>query len=128
MLSAVKSINLVISFLLELALVAAVAFWGFTVPLPLVGRVLLGLGSAARRRGGLGPVHQLPGRGVEYPEPARTVVALALFLTASALLITGGRATTGLVFAAVAVLNAIGLYALRRHWSPLDGESKSRAS
>ncbi len=127
MLSAVKSINLVISFLLELALVAAVAFWGFTVPLPLVGRVLLGLGSAAVVVAGWA-LFMAPRARRRVPEPARTVVALALFLTASALLITGGRATTGLVFAAVAVLNAVGLYALRRHWSPLDGESKSRAS
>lgn len=41
--SALKSINLAISFLLELALVGTVAFWGFSLSAPIVGRVLLGL-------------------------------------------------------------------------------------
>lgn len=54
------------------------------------------------------------------PDRWKPVLALALFVGASALLIMNGHGAAGSVFVVVAVLNTIGLYALRRYPSPLD--------
>lgn len=122
--SMLKSINLTISFLLELALIAAVAAWGFGLQTPLPSRVLLGLGLPAvvialwavflARRS----AHRVPGLW-------KPILALILFLGGAALLIGGGHVLLGILFAIVAVLNTVGLYALRGYSSPFDRESDS---
>lgn len=38
-----KAINLGVSFIIELAMLAALAYWGFHLQLPLVGRILVSL-------------------------------------------------------------------------------------
>ncbi|MGW5228491.1 YrdB family protein [Nocardia niigatensis] len=45
--SVLKGANLLVMFLLELCVLGAAAWWGFTVPAPLVVRVVLGLGAPA---------------------------------------------------------------------------------
>jgi hypothetical protein len=59
----------------------------------------------------------MPSGGSDLWKP---VLALALFVGASALLIMNGHGAAGSVFVVVAVPNTIGLYALRRYPSPLD--------
>jgi Protein of unknown function (DUF2568) len=54
------------------------------------------------------------------PDLWKPVLALAMFIGASALLIMNGHGGAGSVFVVVAVLNTICLYALRRYPSPLD--------
>ena len=110
--SALKSINLTISFLLEPVLVATVAFYGFTLSLPFPARLLLGLAL---------PIvvvvfwawFMAPRAERRVPDRWKPVLALALFVGASALLMVSGHGVAGGVFSVVAVLNTIGLYALR---------------
>jgi Protein of unknown function (DUF2568) len=117
--SALKSINLAISFLLELALVATVALWGFSLPIPLLGRVLLGL-ALPTVVVVIWALFMAPRAKRRVPDLWKPVLALALFAGASALLIMDGHTAAGIVFVVVAGLNTIGLYALRRYPSPLD--------
>ena len=117
--SALKSINLAISFLLELALLGTVAFWGFSLSLPILGRVLLGLALPSVAVV-LWALFMAPRAKWRVPDLWKPVLALALFVGASVLLIMNGHVAAGSVFVVVAVLNTIGLYALRPYPSPLD--------
>lgn len=121
---ALKSINLTISFLLELALVAAVAYWGFGLPMPLLGRVLVGLALPAAVIA-LWAVFLAPRSARRVPELWKPVAALVLFLGGAALLVSAGQVLLGTVFGVVAVLNAVGLYALRSYSSPFDAKPGS---
>lgn len=114
-----KSINLTLSFLLELALIAAVAAWGFGLPIALPGRVLLGGGLPAMVIA-LWAVFLAPRSARRVSELWKPVLALALFLGGAALLASTGHVLLAGGFAILAVLNTIGLYALRGYSSPLD--------
>jgi Protein of unknown function (DUF2568) len=116
---ALKSINLAISFLLELALLGTVAFWGFSLTLPLLGRVLLGLALPIVVVV-LWALFLAPRAKWRVPDLWKPVLALASFVGASVLLIMNGYVAAGSVFVVVAMLNTIGMYALRRYASPLD--------
>lgn len=122
---ALKSINLTISFLLELALIASVATWSFSLPMPLLARVLLGLGLPAAVVA-LWAVFLAPRSARRVPDLWKPILALALFLGGATLLISRGHMLLGVAFAIVAALNTIGLYALRGHVSPFDRGSTSR--
>jgi hypothetical protein len=121
-LSALKSINLTISFLLELALIGTVAFWGLTSSMPIPGRVILGL-MLPTVVVVFWALFMAPRAKRRIPDRWEPVVALVMFLGAAVLLIMSGHRTAGGVFALVAVLNTIGVYALRRYRSALDGGS-----
>jgi hypothetical protein len=120
--SALKSINLTIGFLLELALIGTVAFWGLTSSMPIPGRVILGL-MLPTVVVVFWALFMAPRAKRRIPDRWEPVVALVMFLGAAVLLIMSGHRTAGGVFALVAVLNTIGVYALRRYRSPLDGGS-----
>ncbi|WP_327092148.1 YrdB family protein [Nonomuraea sp. NBC_01738] len=95
-----KALNLVVIFLLELAVLAAVGLWGFTARPALAWRLLLGLGGPAVMIalwwffGAPGATHQLHG-------PARAAFELAWFGTGAAALTAAGFTTWALTFCAV---------------------------
>lgn len=104
--NALKTINLGLAFLLELALFASLALWGFqqgrttltkyafAIGLTLLGVTLWGFFAAPRS------AYRLSFAG-------RLVFELALFLTGAALLYATGRPTAGLLFAGLALLSVL---------------------
>lgn len=105
----IQPANLILKFLLELAAFAAFAIWGadvgsgaFAVVLaiaaPLVA-VLLWARFAAPRS-----AHRLP-------PSTRIPFELGVFLLAALALLTAGHAAAAIIFAALVVLNALGLTA-----------------
>jgi hypothetical protein len=104
-----KSINLALAFLLELALLAAFAYWGFQSGNSTLEKFLLGIGlpllvaliwgtfmapnSARRLQGG-----------------AYLALKALLFGLGVAALMAAGRTTLGVAFAVVVVINTILLY------------------
>ena len=88
--STLKSVNLTISFLLELALVVTAATWVFGLPASLLGRVLLGLGLPVVVIG-LWAVFLAPRSARRVPDLWKPILALALFLGGAALLISRGQ-------------------------------------
>ena len=96
-----KATNLALRFLLELALLAALAYWGWheegavlAVVLPLAAAAVWGVFVAPKRR-------------VELPRAARLVLELALFALAVAGLVTSGSTALGIAFGAVVAANEI---------------------
>jgi Protein of unknown function (DUF2568) len=100
-----KSANLAVKFLLELAAFAALAYWGATIGhggwavvaaivAPLAAVIVWGLFCAPRARRRL-------------PAPARIPLELAVFGLAAAGLAAAGAVTLAVIFGAVVVLNSV---------------------
>jgi hypothetical protein len=105
----IKPLNLALKFLLELAAFAAFAIWGahvgsgvaavaLAVVAPIVAVLLWGRFAAPRS------AHRLPLR-------ARAPFELGVFALAALALLASGHAVAAAVFAALVVLNAVGLTA-----------------
>ncbi len=106
-----KTANLALSFLLELCMLAAFAYWGFTTGTGLFVQLLLGIGvpviviviwgillaPASPRR-----LHGLP----------HWLLEIVIFILAIIALYTAGQPTWAMIFAAVYVINVI----LRLAW------------
>ncbi|MEZ0611855.1 YrdB family protein [Fibrella sp. WM1] len=104
--NALKTINLALAFLLELALFASLALWGFqqgrttftryayAIGLTLLGITLWGVLAAPRS------AYRLPFAG-------RLVFELILFLTGAGLLYLTGRHTAGLLFAGLVLVSVL---------------------
>ncbi|MFF4987598.1 YrdB family protein [Streptosporangium saharense] len=112
MLSLAKNLNLLVMFLLELGVLGATGFWGFTVGQNWPLRLLLGLGTPALFIAvwavfGAANDARIPLTGL-----ARVVLEVLWFGGGAVALVMAGRLVPGLVFAAVYVVNA----ALRLMW------------
>ncbi|WP_219419350.1 YrdB family protein [Pseudonocardia nigra] len=99
-----RAANDLLAFVLELAALAALAVWGFTVGPNLIAAVVLGLGAPALLAVGWG-TWLAPKSARRVPMPWRLVAKLAVFAVASAALAAAGHAGLTLVLAAVAVVN-----------------------
>jgi hypothetical protein len=101
---AVKTINDVLAFVLELAAVAALVVWGFTVGPNLPARLALGLGSPVA----LIVVWALwlaPASDHRLPLPWLLVAKVVVFGLAAAALVGSGHPRLATGFAVVVVLN-----------------------
>lgn len=98
------ALNLLLAFLLELALLAALAVWGFALPGPTWLRWVAGLGAPVL-------VVLVWGAWLAPRSPRRlrmpglVVVKLALYLLAALALVGAGHALWGIALLALAVLN-----------------------
>ncbi len=104
-----KGINAAVSFLLELAMLGAFAYWGaqsgestlikvvLAVGLPLVAIVIWGVYNAPRSARRLPPV-------------PRILLSLLLFIGAAVALAVAGQPALALVFVVVAVVNQVLIY------------------
>jgi hypothetical protein len=101
--AAVKAANLALRFILELAALAALGYWGATGPAPAPARVLLGVGAPAAAAVFWG-AFVAPRARVVLPTAVRMVLGLAVFGSAAAALAARGhgRLATGLGAAAAA--------------------------
>jgi hypothetical protein len=98
-----RAFVLVVRFLLELCLLAALAWAGASVDGPLVVRILLAvalpLGAAA-----LWGTFVAPKRKVQVSEPTRLLVELALFGAGAVALVLADQVILGVAFGALALL------------------------
>lgn len=99
-----RAVNLLLAFLLELALLAAVAVWGFSVPGPTWLRWVAGLGAPLLVVLVWG-VWLAPRSTRRLRMPGLMLAKLALFLLAALALVGAGHAVWGIVLLGAAVLN-----------------------
>ncbi|MCW3843136.1 YrdB family protein [Micromonospora yasonensis] len=107
-----KATLLALAFLLELALLVAAGWWGFTLDARWPARLLAGLGAPLLIAVVWG-VFCSPRANVPLPAPAKLGVQAACFLTGGLLLALAGRPVPGAVLVAVwavdkALLTALG--------------------
>ncbi|SBT48261.1 YrdB family protein [Micromonospora auratinigra] len=95
-----KGVLLALAFLLELAMLAAAGWWGFTLDAGWPVRVLAGIGVPLLLAVVWG-VFCSPRAGVALPVPAKAAVQAACFLVGGALLALAGRPGLGAVLVAL---------------------------
>jgi len=101
-----KAANLALRFLLELAALAAFAYWGATGPWSSSVRVGLAVGTPAVAALVWG-LFVAPRSRVALPTLARLGIGLAVFLSAAAALAARGHGRLAGGFALMAVLNTV---------------------
>jgi hypothetical protein len=104
-----KSINLALTFLLELCMLAALGYWGFMLDQGLALRLAAGLGAPllAAVIWGMWMAPRAPNR---LREPLHLVVELILFGLAIAALYASGRSGLALAFGLVYAVNVVVRY------------------
>ena len=110
--SALASTNLAIKFGLELAALALLAYWGTTAGTG-VWAVLLGVAAPAAMVG-IWATLAAPRSAHRLTAPARVPLELAIFAIAATAGYAAGATVPAIAFAAVAIINAIGLTALNQ--------------
>ena len=93
-----KALNLLVRFLLELCMLAAVGYWGFKTGLGWGAKIILGIGLPALIAVGWWLAWRL--RGV-----SRTVLELALLSSGAIALFAGNRPDLGWIYSAILVIN-----------------------
>ena len=119
-----RSAALGLRFLLELALLAALAFWGFTTPDGALLRILLGVGAPVLAAAAWGTFLS-PRATLRVPGPLLVILEMALFAVAAIALNAAGQQTLAIALAIAAVaqrvtLSAPGVPAGRPHRRALN--------
>nr|BBH87616.1 hypothetical protein KTC_23670 [Thermosporothrix sp. COM3] len=104
MISVLKQINLMLAFLLELALLVAVGYWGFTMAQTTLLKLVAGVGLALLMAIIWG-CFEAPKAPWLLPEPWRFISKLVLFALGAGALFTAGQRGLGLLFALLALIN-----------------------
>src|SRR5215213_7065272 len=106
LLEILKNINLALAFLLELCMLAALSYWGFTLDQGLAIRFGAGLGVPILVAVIWG-MWMAPRASNRLPEPLHLIVELIIFGLAIAALYAAGRPQLALAFWLVYVLNVV---------------------
>ncbi|MCW5851997.1 MAG: YrdB family protein [Anaerolineae bacterium] len=101
-----KSLNLALRFLLELCILAALAYWGFQTGDGLPARLALGLGAPLLAAVVWG-LFVAPASRRRVPLPWRLLLELAIFGSAVAALAAAGQPTLGWFFGLLVVVNTV---------------------
>ena len=109
MLSILKSINLTLAFLLELAMLAAFAYWGFQVGNTTIMKILLGIGIPLLVAA-VWSIFMAPRSPKHLQGAAYLALKVVLFGLAIAALILVGNRTSSIVLAILFAINTILLY------------------
>ena len=99
-----KSINLAVRFLLELAALVALGYWGFRTGQGALMKIVLGLG-APLLVAVLWGAFVAPKAARRLADPARLALEVAIFAAATLALVAAGLTTLARVFAVVVVVN-----------------------
>ena len=99
-----KAVLLALAFLLELAMLVAAGWWGFTLDAGLVVRLLAGLGAPLLIAVVWG-VFCSPKAGVPLAAPAKTTIQAACFVAGGLLLALAGRPVPGILLVVLWVVN-----------------------
>ncbi len=110
MLEVIKGTNLLLRFLLELFALGALGYWGFKTGGGTAAKVGLGIGAPLVAAFVWG-VFLSPRAAVALPGTLVLVLQAVVFGAAAASLVATGHRTLAFVFVAVAVMNAILMYA-----------------
>jgi hypothetical protein len=105
-----KNINLALAFLLELCMLAALGYWGYTLDQGLAVRVVAGLG-APIVAAVLWGVWMAPRASKRLPEPWHLIAELIIFGLAIAALYAAGQPRLALAFGVVYLINVVLRYA-----------------
>jgi len=105
-LSAIKSANLALRFLLELSALAALGYWGFKTGRGTVAKVGLGIGAPLLAAVVWG-TFVAPRAPVEVPGPVRLALELAVFGSAAAALYAAGRPSVAGALAVTYAVNRV---------------------
>jgi hypothetical protein len=106
-----RSAALGLRFLLELALLAALAFWGFTTPDGALLKILLGVGAPVLAAAVWG-MFLSPRAAMRVPGPRLVILEMALFAVAAMALSGAGQLTLAVVLAIAAVAQRVTLSVL----------------
>jgi Protein of unknown function (DUF2568) len=110
MITALKYSNLALSFLLELFILGALAYWGFRVGNGTFMKIILGVGAPLLAALVWG-IFEAPQASMPLPEPWHLLLALVIFGLAIVALYVAGQRTLALIFASLVVINQILIYA-----------------
>lgn len=104
--SILKAANLALSFCLELCMVVAYGYWGFTTGNTLIAQLLLGIGVPAIVIVVWG-IFMAPASSRRLKGWSHWIVEIILFVLAIVALYLAGRPSLSLVFAALYAINVI---------------------
>ena len=107
----IESVALTVRFLLELAALGALAWWGVRTGQTAGMKVLLGAGAPLAMAVVWG-TFIAPKASVAVPGPVHVALQLAVLAAAVAALVSIQKVTAAEVFAVTAVVNGVALYAL----------------
>lgn len=106
----IKNVNLAVAFLLELCLLAAFCYWGFSTNWGIIARIGIGIGVPVLVAIIWG-CFEAPRAAWPLPEPWHLLVKLALFGLGSAALCAAGRWKLGLSFTVIFLISMALAYA-----------------
>src|SRR6185437_7090428 len=109
---ALKTGNLALLFLLELCMLAALAFWGFHTGDSLIAKLALGIG-APLLAAILWGVFMAPRAAIKLPTPMHLALLLVIFGAAALALAVAGQPLLAIIFAALSVLSKALTYVWR---------------
>ena len=104
-----KSINLALAFVLELCMLAALGYWGFTLDQELAIRIVAGIG-APLLAAVIWGLFLAPKASIPLREPFRLLLKLILFALAAGALYAAQRPGLAAIFALLLAVNTILLY------------------
>ena len=107
----IKNANLVLSFFLELGVLAALGYWGFQTGPGTIARIALGIGAPAVAVLVWG-LFGAPKAVWHLDGPWRLILEVVFFGSAAVALFAAGQRVLGVAFALVFVLNSVLIYAL----------------
>ena len=104
-------INLAGRFLLELAAIGAVGFWGYQAVDPLPARIVVAIG-AATALVVFWALVVAPNADNAIPADVRVLIGSVVLLLAAGALAIAGQPTLGIAFAAAVIVNTVLLFIL----------------
>ena len=104
-----KGINLGLSFLLELAMLAAYGYWGFNTGSSTLIHWILGLGIPIVAII-IWSIYNAPMSKRRLPRTPRTILEVVMFSLGAVLLALSGQTTWAIIFAVLIVVNQVLLY------------------
>ncbi len=109
---ALKTGNLALLFLLELCMLAALAFWGFHMGGSLMVKLALGIGAPLLAAIVWG-ILMAPRAAIKLPTPAHLALFLVIFGAAALALAVAGQPLLAVIFIALSILSKALTYVWR---------------
>src|SRR3954471_3418972 len=107
--SAIKMANITLAFLLELCMLGALGYWGFTTGGDTIMKITLGIGAPLLAAAVWG-IFLAPKAAVKVGEPWHLLLKIAVFGAAVAALFAAGQPGLGWALAIVFVINTVLIY------------------
>ncbi len=109
----IRSINLLLRFLLELCILAALGYWGFQTGQQTIAKIGLGIGAPLLAAVVWG-IFLAPASSRRLREPWRSILELVVFGSAIAALYSTGQRSLAVAFGLIYVINKVLLVVWRQ--------------